>query len=329
MTTFNNVVGHEKIIEHFQNAVRLDKISHAYILSGEDGAGKSLLAHLFYMTLQCEKKGISPCGECTLCRQAESHNQPDIIWVTHEKPGSIGVEDIRAQVVGDMQMKPYHSPYKIYIIDEAEKLTVQAQNTLLKTIEEPPEYGIVIFLTTNADGFLPTILSRCVVLQLKPATNEAVARYLVETVQIPDYKARLCAAFAQGNVGKAVRYASKESFDEMRQHVFQLLKNISDMQESRIYETMGELTAYKENINDYLDLMLLWFRDVLIFKVTKDANSMVLREELAGISGRAARSSYEGLEEIIVAIDRARTRLRANVSFELVMELLFITIREN
>ncbi len=329
MTTFNNVVGHEKIIEHFQNAVRLDKISHAYILSGEDGAGKSLLAHLFSMTLQCEKKGISPCGECTLCRQAESHNQPDIIWVTHEKPGSIGVEDIRAQVVGDMQMKPYHSPYKIYIIDEAEKLTVQAQNTLLKTIEEPPEYGIVIFLTTNADGFLPTILSRCVVLQLKPATNEAVARYLVETVQIPDYKARLCAAFAQGNVGKAVRYASKESFDEMRQHVFQLLKNISDMQESRIYETVGELTAYKENINDYLDLMLLWFRDVLIFKVTKDANSMVLREELAGISGRAARSSYEGLEEIIVAIDRARTRLRANVSFELVMELLLFTIKEN
>ena len=324
MTTFNNVVGHEKIIEHFQNAVRLDKISHAYILSGEDGAGKSLLAHLFSMTLQCEKKGISPCGECTLCRQAESHNQPDIIWVTHEKPGSIGVEDIRAQVVGDMQMKPYHSPYKIYIIDEAEKLTVQAQNTLLKTIEEPPEYGIVIFLTTNADGFLPTILSRCVVLQLKPATNEAVARYLVETVQI-----RLCAAFAQGNVGKAVRYASKESFDEMRQHVFQLLKSISDMQESRIYETVGELTAYKENINDYLDLMLLWFRDVLIFKVTKDANSMVLREELAGISGRAARSSYEGLEEIIVAIDRARTRLRANVSFELVMELLLFTIKEN
>lgn len=329
MTTFNNVVGHEKIIEHFQNAVRLDKISHAYILSGEDGAGKSLLAHLFSMTLQCEKKGISPCGECTLCRQAESHNQPDIIWVTHEMPGSIGVEDIRAQVVGDMQMKPYHSPYKIYIIDEAEKLTVQAQNTLLKTIEEPPEYGIVIFLTTNADGFLPTILSRCVVLQLKPATNEAVARYLVETVQIPDYKARLCAAFAQGNVGKAVRYASKESFDEMRQHVFQLLKNISDMQESRIYETVGELTAYKENINDYLDLMLLWFRDVLIFKVTKDANSMVLREELADISGRAARSSYEGLEEIIVAIDRARTRLRANVSFELVMELLLFTIKEN
>ncbi len=329
MTTFNNVVGHEKIIEHFQNAVRLDKISHAYILSGEDGAGKSLLAHLFSMTLQCEKKGISPCGECTLCRQAESHNQPDIIWVTHEKPGSIGVEDIRTQVVGDMQMKPYHSPYKIYIIDEAEKLTVQAQNTLLKTIEEPPEYGIVIFLTTNADGFLPTILSRCVVLQLKPATNEAVARYLVEKVQVPDYKARLCAAFAQGNVGKAVRYASKESFDEMRQHVFQLLKGISDMQESRIYETVGELTAYKETINDYLDLMLLWFRDVLIFKVTKDANSMVLREELAGISGRAARSSYEGLEEIIMAIDRARTRLRANVSFELAMELLLFTIKEN
>ncbi len=329
MTSFNNVVGHERIIEHFQNAVRLNKISHAYVLSGEDGAGKRLLAHLFSMTLQCEKKGISPCGECTFCKQAENFNQPDIIWVAHEKPGSIGVEDVRAQVVGDMQIKPYHSPYKIYIIDEAEKLTVQAQNALLKTIEEPPEYGIVMFLTTNAEGFLPTILSRCVVLQLKPATNEAVARYLMEQIQVPDYKARLCAAFAQGNVGKAVRYASKESFENMRQHVFQLLKSIADMQESKIYEMVGELGDYKENINDYLDLMLLWFRDVLLFKVTKDANNMVLKEELADISSCAARSSYEGLEEIIMAIDRARARLRANVSFELTMELLLLTIKEN
>lgn len=329
MAAFEKVIGHEQIIEHFQNAIRLNKISHAYILNGEEGAGKRLLAHLFSMTLQCEKKEPSPCEECRSCKQAEGHNQPDIIWVTHEKPGSIGVEDVRGQVVGDMQIKPYSSPYKIYIIDEAEKLTVQAQNALLKTIEEPPAYGIVIFLTTNKDSFLPTILSRCVVLDLKPAANESIMRYLMEQVRVPDYKAKVCVAFAQGNVGKAVKLASSENFDEMKLHVIKLLKNIETMQISELLDYLKDISDYKDNIHDYLDLMLVWFRDVLLFKVTKDANVLVLREEMSAISQRAGSSSYEGLEEIIVALDKAKARLRANVNFELVMELLLLTIKEN
>ena len=329
MAAFEKVIGHEQIIEHFQNAIRLNKISHAYILNGEEGAGKRLLAHLFSMTLQCEKKEASPCGECRSCKQTEGHNQPDVIWVTHEKPASIGVEDVRGQVVGDMQIKPYSSPYKIYIIDEAEKLTVQAQNALLKTIEEPPAYGIVIFLTTNKDSFLPTILSRCVVLDLRPAANEAIMRYLMEQVRVPDYKAKICVAFAQGNVGKAVKLASSENFDEMKQHVIKLLKNTETMRISELLDYLKDISDYKENIYDYLDLMLVWFRDVLLFKVTKDANVLVLREEMSAISERAGKSSYEGLEEIITALDKAKARLRANVNFELAMELLLLTIKEN
>ncbi|MBO5279222.1 MAG: DNA polymerase III subunit delta [Lachnospiraceae bacterium] len=329
MSAFDRVIGHEQIIEHFQNAIRLNKISHAYILNGEEGAGKRLLAHLFSMTLQCETGGDAPCGECRSCKQAEGHNQPDIIWVTHEKPGSIGVEDVRGQVIGDMQIKPYSSPYKIYIIDEAQKLTVQAQNALLKTIEEPPAYGIVIFLTTNAESFLPTILSRCVELDLKPVSNEVIQRYLMEQVRVPDYKAKLCVAFAQGNVGKAVKLASSENFDEMKQHVMKLLKDTEKMQISELQDYLRELADYKDCIEDYLDLMLVWFRDVLLFKVTKDANVLVLKEEMAAISARAGKSSYEGLEKIISALDKAKLRLRANVNFELAMELLLLTIKEN
>lgn len=329
MAAFEQVIGHEQIIEHFQNAIRLDKLSHAYILSGEEGSGKRLLARLFSMTLQCEKGGISPCGECRSCKQAEGNNQPDIIWVTHEKPGSIGVEDVRGQVIGDIQIKPYSSPYKIYIIDEAEKLTVQAQNALLKTIEEPPSYGIVVFLTTNAEGFLPTILSRCVVLKLRPASDEAVIRYLMEQVRVPDYKAKVCAAFAQGNVGKAVRLASSEEFEGMKQQVVRLMKNTEAMQMSELLEYTKNISEYKDRIEDYLDLMLVWFRDVLLFKVTRDVNVLVLKEEISEISRRAGKSSYEGLEEIITALDKAKARLRANVNLELVMELLLLTIKEN
>ena len=142
MAGFSEILGHEQIIEHLQNAIKLQKVSHAYILDGEEGAGKNMLARAFAQTLQCERGGTEPCGECHSCKQAMSGNQPDIITVTHEKPASIGVEDIRGQLCGDIQIKPYSSPYKIYIVDEAEKMTVQAQNALLKAIEEPPAYGV-------------------------------------------------------------------------------------------------------------------------------------------------------------------------------------------
>ena len=166
MSTYADIYGHNDIKEHLQKCIELKKVSHAYIFNGGLGAGKKTIAALFAKALQCEEGKAQPCGKCHSCIQADSKNQPDIIWVEHEKVGSIGVDDIREQLIGDIQIKPYHSRYKIYIIDEAEKLTVQAQNTLLKTIEEPPEYGIIILLTTNADIFLQTVLSRCVRIDL-------------------------------------------------------------------------------------------------------------------------------------------------------------------
>ena len=184
MPDFKDILGHEEIISHLQNAIRLKKISHAYILDGEEGAGKNLLAQTFAQTLQCEKGETFPCGSCRSCKQAISGNQPDIIHVEHRNAGSIGVEDIREQLCGDIQIRPYASPYKIYIVDEAEKMTIQAQNALLKTIEEPPSYGVILLLTTNSEAFLPTILSRCVTLKLRPVKDELIRKYLMEELRV-------------------------------------------------------------------------------------------------------------------------------------------------
>ena len=135
MGSFKDVVGHKDIINYIRNAVTENKVSHAYILNGERGSGKKMLANLFATTLLCEKQGPDPCNACHSCHQAESGNHPDIIRVTHEKPSTISVDDIRRQVNEDIQIKPYQGPYKIYIIAEADLMTVQAQNALLKTIE--------------------------------------------------------------------------------------------------------------------------------------------------------------------------------------------------
>ena len=329
MAGFSEILGHEQIIEHLQNAIKLQKVSHADILDGDEGAGKNMLARAFAQTLQCERGGTEPCGECHSCKQALSGNQPDIITVTHEKPASIGVEDIRGQLCGDIQIKPYSSPYKIYIVDEAEKMTVQAQNALLKTIEEPPAYGVIMLLTTNADAFLPTILSRCVTLKLRPVKNEIIRPYLMEKYHIPDYQAEVCTAFARGNVGKAERLAQSEQFAELKSHLLHLLRHLRDMEVYELTEAVRSVSEYKTEINDYLDLMALWFRDVLLFKATRQIDGLVFAEEINAISAQAQKSSYEGLERFLKALEKAKVRLNANVNFELTMELLMLTIKEN
>ena len=161
MATFHDIIGQEQIKEHLQNAISAKKISHAYIINGEKSSGKEFIARVFAMTLQCEKGGTEPCQECHSCKQALSDNQPDIIYVSHEKPNTISVDDIRAQINNDIAIKPYSSPYKIYIMNEAEKMTPQAQNAILKTLEEPPAYVVFILATTEPQKLPATILSRC------------------------------------------------------------------------------------------------------------------------------------------------------------------------
>ncbi|HIT90230.1 MAG TPA: AAA family ATPase [Candidatus Merdenecus merdavium] len=329
MTGFKDIVGHEQVINHLQNAIKLNKVSHAYIFNGEKGSGKNLLANMFAMTLQCEKGDVEPCLICSSCKKAMSKNHPDIISVLHEKPNSIGVEDIRGQVIGDIMIKPYSSPYKIYIIKEAEKLTVQAQNALLKSIEEPPAYVVVILLTTNIDVLLPTILSRCVTLNLKVVPDNIVRNYLMEHLEIPDYQAKISAAFAQGNIGKAIKLATSDSFNEIKDEALFLVKHVKEMEIYEVIEAVKKVADYKLEIDDYLDLLMIWYRDVLLFKATRDVNDLIFKDQINDIREQSRVSSYEGLETIIVSLEKAKTRLKANVNFDLIMELLFLTIKEN
>lgn len=329
MQSFKDVVGHKDIIQYIRNAVTAKTVSHAYILNGERGSGKKMLAHLFAMSLLCESGGPDPCNVCHSCIQAETRNHPDIIWVTHEKPNTISVDDIREQINQTIAIKPYQGPYKIYIIDRAELMTVQAQNALLKTIEEPPEYAVILLLTENAQTLLATINSRCVILKLRNIKDTLIKKYLMEKLEIPDYKADICTAFAQGNVGRAMMLANSEHFNEIKEEAIQLLKYIHEMELSEIIAAVNSITAYKLEITDYLDIIMIWYRDVLMYKATKDLEKVVFKDQIKYIKEQAKTSSYEGIELILDSLEKAKTRLKANVNFELTMELLFLTIKEN
>lgn len=329
MATFKDIIGQEQIKDNLQKALQYRKISHAYIINGERFSGKEFIANVFAMALECESEELRPCGECHSCKQAMHGNHPDIKKVIHEKPNTIGVEDIREQINGDIMIKPYSGPYKVYIMNEGEKMTPQAQNALLKTLEEPPEYAVIIILTTQVEALLPTILSRCIVLNMRPVADELIKKYLMEEVQIPDYRVDICTAFARGNVGRAKMLASSEEFDKVKEEVLSLMRHIHDMEVNEVVAAVKKITEYKMNVEDYLDICSIWYRDILLYKATSDINHLIFKDEIKYIKKEASRSSYEGIEEIVNALDKTKSRISANVNFDLSMELLLLTIKEN
>lgn len=329
MAGFDDIIGQELIKEHLKNSIATGQINHAYIINGERGSGKEFVAKIFARALECEEDGVEPCEQCHSCMQALSGNHPDIKVLIHEKPNTISVEDIRTQINSDVQIKPYGDGYKIYIINDAEKMNVQAQNALLKTLEEPPKYVVILLLTTNEQMLLPTIRSRCVSLNMKPVENQQLRKYLMEKQKIVDYQADICIAFARGNLGRAKMLAASEDFDNIKREAVAVLKNIKAMEVDEIVTAIKGFSEFKLSISDFFDILTIWYRDVLMYKATQDAGDLTFKDEFTNIRKQANECSYEGIEKIINAIDTAGKRINANVNFELTLELMLLAIKEN
>ena len=162
-----------------------------------------------------------------------------------------------------------------------------------------------------------------------PGEYGAKIKYLMEHVEVPDYQADIAVAFAQGNIGKAVKLATSEYFNEIKNAALHILKNAPRMDISEISAAVKGISEYKVDIQDYLDFLAVWYRDILYFKATRDSNGLIFKDELNVITDQINKSSYEGIENILRGLQTAKTRLNANVNFDLTMELLFLLIKEN
>ena len=316
------------LTSQMEETVKKGSVSHGYLICGEEYSGRKTLANMFAKALLCKEDVIS-CGKCSSCIQVENGNNPDLIYLKSEKDTSISVEEIREQINQTVAIKPYASERKVYMIPNADKMTVQAQNALLKTLEEPPEYVTILLLASNPQKLLPTILSRVVQWKIKPIEKEKIASFLVSKYEIETEKAEFCAGFSMGNIGKAIRLATVSDYQEIYDFCVHLLKYIHEMPVYEVIYAMKDLSKHKLEISDYLDFIMVWYRDVLMLKATNNPNKILFKKEYKDISKQSQRSSFEGLEQIIMAIDKAKQRLDANVNFDIAMELLMLTIKEN
>lgn len=331
---FRDIIGQEDIKHHMQTALREDKISHAYIINGEKESGKMTLAMAFVQTLFCEKGGDEPCGECPSCKKVEEKCHPDLLFVSHENPKMIKVQEIRDQVVDQMMYRPYSAKRKVFIIEDAELMNASAQNAVLKSIEEPPSFVTVILLTSNASAMLDTIRSRCIMLNIVPALKEQdqIKKKLMQTYGRAEYEAENILSFAQGNVGKAYELATNEEFTGLIQKVLDLTAKAHRMKQIEIENFAAELKNASKSeeidLKEYLELLVLWYRDVLLYKATANTEYLFFKDHVREIKKQAQRGSYKNLNDCLDSIEKARKELRSNIDIELIFTVLMQVMKE-
>ncbi len=330
MTGFHDIIGQEPVVAVLRNAARTGKTPHAIIFDGEKGMGKKTLAQAFAAALLCQSptEAGEPCGRCHSCIMVENESHPDLVTVTHEDKESIGVDEIRV-VVNDVVIKPYHGGRKIYIIPDAHRMTHQAQNALLKTLEEPPGYVVILLLADNKDLLLPTLLSRSVCLSLRPVEKGNLLRILSGKIGDDPVQNDIgaVASYARGNPGKAIQLSKSEEFGEFWDSSLKLLKNARTMSDVSFSALADEIVKKKGRQKEYLTLFLLWFRDVLFLKAGGTEEKLIFSEEIPAIEEAAGYYSFERLNDITEAIKEAGSLLDSNVQAESVFEMLFMKMR--
>lgn len=329
MADFNAVAGHERIIKSLRESIKNDMTSHAYIFCGNKGSGRNLTAGAFAKTANC----LSPingnaCGKCPSCIQFESGNNPDVFYVKATKTISISVDDIREQIVNEVKIKPYSYKRKIFIIDKADTMTSQAQNALLKTLEEPPKYVLIILIAENTENFLPTVLSRCVMMKFSPISVNLIKNYLINNCAMNEDDAAFYAEYSIGSIGEALRLSGDENFYQMRNDIISCLERLDTMDFISAMFMAKEMEKYKA-YSELFDIMYMFYRDVFCMRLFKDDRYVIQKDKIGLIEKKAKNLNEQTIAKRLDFIMDIKKKIRQNTAFRLSMEVLFMNLKES
>lgn len=313
---FSDVIGQEVITKQLINDIKFNRINHSYIFDGVDGLGKNFISNIFIQALVCKSKDGYACEECPACIKFKTGNNPDIKTLNSTKK-SIGVEEIR-DFFSDVSVKPFISERKIYVIKDAHTMTIQAQNAVLKTVEEPPLYTVIIFISENIEKILPTIRSRSRLLKFN-TYNDLQIRNILQLQDADDFIIK----YSEGVLGKARKLLDNQNFISERNQVFDIAEKIVKLKSfSLSYDLEDELTERIQKNTEILDMLLYIFCDILKFKSIN--NFVINLDKIDNIKSMSKQLSYHRTVKIIKALKCAKNDFNYNANTNLVIDKMIV-----
>lgn len=308
------IIGHEQVLSSFIGAINSNRISHAHILVGDDGIGKSPLATAIAIKL---------------IGKEENREYIDIVhWTVEENKASIGVGAIR-ELIQEINKKPYEVDRKIIVIHQGDKMTAQAQNALLKTIEEPPKNVFMFILCENLESILDTIKSRCQIHRLNPLKESDMRKFLkLKYPNFDETQLKVVEAFSDGIPGKAEILIHDDNFNKLREAAMEILGNIKKVSTEELLGYEDYFTKLSDSWQSIINIIITILRDTIIYKEIGDENLIINVDKLQNIKELANMFSLSKLNDIISIVEDTRRTLERNVNLSLTFTVMLLKIQE-
>lgn len=324
--SFNSVIGQTEAVEILQDEIKKDRISHAYLFSAKKGSGKSKLAFEFAKASFCEESEVDSCGSCINCRKMDHQNHPDFKLISVlEGKSAISIDQIR-ELKKEIAYKPYDSDHKIYIIEAAEKMTKEAANSLLKTLEEPPSFATIILLVEESGKLLPTLVSRCQQIKLRNVSKQKIKELLLAEGLESD-QAEIISSTAAGSPGKALEIIKIDNYFEQRQEIYDFLKNINSKNTVEIFQITEKLSSLLKTDFPCFNLLSDWYRDIMMIKQDY-LDAVINKDYIEQLKEFAAELSLQNVIRNLELIAKSEEYIERNIREELSLEVLFFKLRQ-
>ena len=322
---FTQVLGHKSTIENLQNAIKKGQVSHSYLFEGEESIGKRMVALSFAKTLLCKKQGLQPCNNCNSCLKFDNFNHPDFELIEPEKD-KIKRDEIK-NIIDNINIAPLESPRRIFIIDNSDKIGVEGQNALLKTLEEPPSYINIILITSNINKLIPTILSRCERIKFYPVETKKIGEFLVSKYDKTIEEASFISHFTKGSVGRAITLSETPEFFEMREEVLNIIDSIIKGDKFKAFSSMDFFLNNKEDYEEILDIIIYWFRDLILYKELGNTELLVNKDKTSLLSSQSFLKEGQ-INDIINRTMDTKKDIKRNINYQLAIETMLLSMQE-
>jgi len=315
--SFNQIKGQDIAIKILQNYLKTNNFASGYIFYGPSGVGKKLVAKNFAKAINCLEIKNDACDRCISCQKIEKNNHPDVHLLENRENTSIKIDEIRL-LQKELNLKPYEAKKKIFIIDNAQMLTPEAANSLLKSLEEPPPETIFILITSELKKIFPTILSRCQKITFLPLTKEKMQNILQKDYNFSNTKAQSLSLCYEGRLGKAVG----ENFN-----IFEEKNKVIEFFLEGGYKNNSEFIKFedKEKFRNSLIFLLSLYRDIWFVKLGlfSDLINLDIKEKIINVKNDY---TFLELENKIQFICNLEEYLEQNVNYKLLFNILKINL---